>query len=463
VASCRQNHPTVGSWNSTWTTSSPQQLVTTHFTNHVESSRLTMRLSRRVPSLVACIVASLSSTTSGLVLPQKARGDLNVRCLKQSDSKCFTSGSIRRHPSFPSSSSRLLAFPSGKRFWPKNAGNNPIIQAVRRFSQQLISFPARFRILFSKLSKRGKQLILIQMFCLAMIFGSLGRTAYIKCNNNNNDSGVSSRVPVEVPYSKFMDLVEKSRSEHRKGSVVVDNIRIGSDRISYRLTKQIDVLPTPSSSKSSAAKAAAAAAATSPSTAQIMAYTRKVPASPELIQFFRDNDAPFSAAPIPRTNSLAVVARSAIVAFYLLILFRMYKTFTGQMGGGSGSNSDTPGKLASTVGNLPLASFQDIQGIDDAKLEVMELVDTLRNPEKYAILGARAPTGLLLEGPPGTGKVSVSHFLSAFEVYVRACNKLTIASPFSDFYFLDPNRPCWREPRRPRLEYLYSTAVVAIL
>ena len=76
------------------------------------------------------------------------------------------------------------------------------------------------------------------------------------------------------------------------------------------------------------------------------------------------------------------------------------------MGGGSGSNSDTPGKLASPVGNLPLASFQDIQGIDDAKLEVMELVDTLRNPEKYAILGARAPTGLLLEGPPGTGKVS---------------------------------------------------------
>ena len=33
----------------------------------------------------------------------------------------------------------------------------------------------------------------------------------------------------------------------------------------------------------------------------------------------------------------------------------------------------------------------------------MELVDTLRNPDKYAILGARAPKGLLLEGPPGTG------------------------------------------------------------
>lgn len=46
--------------------------------------------------------------------------------------------------------------------------------------------------------------------------------------------------------------------------------------------------------------------------------------------------------------------------------------------------------------------FFRLTGIDDAKHEVMELVDTLRFPDKYAVLGARAPTGLLLEGPPGT-------------------------------------------------------------
>ena len=74
----------------------------------------------------------------------------------------------------------------------------------------------------------------------------------------------------------------------------------------------------------------------------------------------------------------------------------MYKTFSGN----TSSSGDAPGKVASK-GSLPLASFNDIQGIDDAKQEVMELVDTLRNPGKYAILGARAPTGLLLEGPPG--------------------------------------------------------------
>ena len=67
------------------------------------------------------------------------------------------------------------------------------------------------------------------------------------------------------------------------------------------------------------------------------------------------------------------------------------------MAGGSGSKGT--GKLfrKQTVKNSePLVSFDDIEGIDKAKFEVMELVDTLKNPYKYAILGARAPTGLLL-------------------------------------------------------------------
>ena len=41
------------------------------------------------------------------------------------------------------------------------------------------------------------------------------------------------------------------------------------------------------------------------------------------------------------------------------------------------------------------SAFDDIQGVDEAKQSVMELVDTLRNREKYALVGARAPTGLV--------------------------------------------------------------------
>eukprot|EP00002_Diphylleia_rotans_P006470 TRINITY_DN15832_c0_g1_i1.p1 TRINITY_DN15832_c0_g1~~TRINITY_DN15832_c0_g1_i1.p1 ORF type:complete len:802 (-),score=171.22 TRINITY_DN15832_c0_g1_i1:393-2798(-) len=49
-------------------------------------------------------------------------------------------------------------------------------------------------------------------------------------------------------------------------------------------------------------------------------------------------------------------------------------------------------------------SFKDIEGIDEAKMEVMELVHFLKNPEKYKALGAKVPKGALLTGEPGTGK-----------------------------------------------------------
>jgi ATP-dependent Zn protease len=48
--------------------------------------------------------------------------------------------------------------------------------------------------------------------------------------------------------------------------------------------------------------------------------------------------------------------------------------------------------------------FADVAGVDGAKLELMEVVDFLKNPEKYTKLGAKIPKGCLLVGPPGTGK-----------------------------------------------------------
>ena len=62
------------------------------------------------------------------------------------------------------------------------------------------------------------------------------------------------------------------------------------------------------------------------------------------------------------------------------------------------------------LGRSPVAAqkstvtFADVAGVDGAKLELREVVDFLKSPEKYAALGAKVPKGCLLTGPPGTGK-----------------------------------------------------------
>src|SRR5207245_8761806 len=52
----------------------------------------------------------------------------------------------------------------------------------------------------------------------------------------------------------------------------------------------------------------------------------------------------------------------------------------------------------------PATTFADVAGIDDAKAELQEVVDFLKNPQRYQRLGGTVPKGVLLIGPPGTGK-----------------------------------------------------------
>ena len=91
-----------------------------------------------------------------------------------------------------------------------------------------------------------------------------------------------------------------------------------------------------------------------------------------------------------------------IVAIWLFILRRM-------SGGGSGPGSQifNIGKSKATLFDKNTkvnVTFQDVAGLDEAKEEVMEVVDFLKNPKKYTALGGKIPKGVLLVGPPGTGK-----------------------------------------------------------
>jgi hypothetical protein len=282
--------------------------------------------------------------------------------------------------------SLFASLDDGNKKEPRKLGRKFILALQKTFIKLWLT-PRKTITRFKSLSKKGKALMAMQTFILMLLFGSAGRNIYVK--HHQFSTGIGGP-PIEVPYSNFLDFVEESGT---KGSTSprVDNVRISNERIIYRLTK--DATPD------EVAK-------------QRVCYTNKVAASPELIESLQKSKIPFSAANRQRTNTLVVAARTAILGFYMLILWRMYKSFSGNSGG----SGDVPGKVANKS-TLPLASFDDIQGINEAKMEVMELVDTLRNPSKYAILGARAPTGLLLEGPPGEYKQMRMRNVNLFPFY----------------------------------------------
>lgn len=91
-----------------------------------------------------------------------------------------------------------------------------------------------------------------------------------------------------------------------------------------------------------------------------------------------------------------------IVLMILLWVFLMRR-----MGGGAGSQIFNIGKSRATLFDKDTTvnvTFNDVAGLEEAKVEIKEIVDFLKNPKKYTDLGAKIPKGALLVGPPGTGK-----------------------------------------------------------
>ena len=92
------------------------------------------------------------------------------------------------------------------------------------------------------------------------------------------------------------------------------------------------------------------------------------------------------------------------IALWILLMRKM----GGSAGGGGGPGGIfNIGKSRATLfdkGTKVNITFADVAGLDEAKVEVMEIVDFLKNPKKYTSLGGKIPKGALLIGPPGTGK-----------------------------------------------------------
>ena len=93
------------------------------------------------------------------------------------------------------------------------------------------------------------------------------------------------------------------------------------------------------------------------------------------------------------------------LVFIGIWLFMMRSMSGG--GGGAGQGVFNVGKAKAQVfdkNNANRVTFKDVAGLEEAKVEIMEIVDFLRTPQKYRDLGGKIPKGALLVGPPGTGK-----------------------------------------------------------
>ncbi|HSD46440.1 MAG TPA: AAA family ATPase, partial [Pyrinomonadaceae bacterium] len=116
----------------------------------------------------------------------------------------------------------------------------------------------------------------------------------------------------------------------------------------------------------------------------------------DVIQLFRKNNVPIEFRPLQPGVLVSVMNWGLPILTLGLIAVAAWRVYASLSGRGSFELTDHNGQQ--TVG------FNDVAGVDEAKSELTETIEFLRNPAKFSRLGGRVPRGILLYGPPGTGK-----------------------------------------------------------
>ena len=179
----------------------------------------------------------------------------------------------------------------------------------------------------------------------------------------------------QVPYSDFVAAVQAGK---------VDKAIVGNERIQYTLKSEV--------SESQTLKG---------KTPEKVFQTTPVALDLDLPKILRDNKVEF-AAPPPDQNAWIGTLISWVAP--PLIFFAIWGFFLNRGGGGPAALTVGKSKARIYSEGSTGVKFADVAGVDEAKAELEEIVDFLKNADKYTRLGAKIPKGALLVGPPGTGK-----------------------------------------------------------
>ena len=178
-----------------------------------------------------------------------------------------------------------------------------------------------------------------------------------------------SRIP-GVPYSLFIHQVQEGE---------VQGVEIGQNQIRFQLKTDDEQ------------------AGTVFSTTPIFDL--------ELPKLLEDRGVEFAAAPPPKNAWFTSLLGWVIPPLIFVGIWQFFARRGGGAGGPQGVLSIGKSKAKVYVeGESAKTTFADVAGVEEAKTELIEIVDFLKTPERYTQIGARIPKGVLLIGPPGTGK-----------------------------------------------------------
>lgn len=186
--------------------------------------------------------------------------------------------------------------------------------------------------------------------------------------------------PEEIPYSEFLTQVESGQ---------VAKVNISEHQIQYTLKTPADQEP---------ADTEAAPSVTIP-----------LPDDPELSRILRRHGVEITATAANEKNWLVGLWS---LTFPLLLLWMLWGSFANRMQGGPAALNVGKSKARIYAQGSTHVTFDDVAGVDEAKEELQEIIEFLKDAHKYTRLGAKIPKGVLLVGPPGTGKTLLARAIA---------------------------------------------------